>query len=74
MMVLGTIGIILYSTAHLMAAGNLEFNIDFISSYSVQIWAGWVAGNSFFFASKSAAGKSSAKRVFKLLESKNESE
>lgn len=38
---------------------------------TTSMWCGWVAGNSFFFASHAASGKLSAKKVFTFLESKN---
>ncbi len=67
MIVVLFIGVIIFSSAHMMASLGASYDIEVLASYIVQIWAGWVSGNNFYFASKAAVGKRSAKRVFTLL-------
>lgn len=52
-----------------------DANLDqqgFVFGMISSSWCGWLAGNSFFFASHAAAGKKSAQSVFKFLDTINE--
>lgn len=54
-----------------------DSNLDqqgFVFGMISSSWCGWLAGNSFFFASHAGAGKKSAKSVFKFLDTTNEAQ
>lgn len=68
-----SIALMLYPAAHIVKNMDESDQLNAVVSVVVPLWCGWVAGCSFFFVSGSAAGKKSAKRVFDLLQAKNES-
>lgn len=63
-----SMALMLYPSAHIIS--NTIEKEDYLNiniAFGVPLWCGMVAGCNFFFVSGSAAGKLSAKRVFKLL-------
>jgi hypothetical protein len=62
---------LLYSAANVLAHSDNIRPLEFIILTTLPVWSGWIAGNSFFFASHASAGKKSAKNIFAILDMKN---
>jgi hypothetical protein len=73
MVVLFSIGSLMYASANIIAVTSNLNSIDFVILFTVPVWSGWTAGNNFFFASHVSAGKLSAKNIFAILDLKSES-
>lgn len=66
------IGGCLYGGAAIIA-NNLNLDRQQVGvTFAACIWCGWLTGNNFIFIAHSAAGKRSAKEVFKFLDEKTE--
>jgi ATP-binding cassette, subfamily B (MDR/TAP), member 1 len=69
------IGSEMFGYDHIIPKIGGKINVtDLTVVLTTSMWCGWVAGNSFFFASHAASGKLSAKKVFSFLETNNEAE
>lgn len=69
-----TIGITFYSVYRIQDQIQDQNFIDVIIALMVPMWSGVVAGNSFFFIMHATAGKTSAIRIFELLDSNSEAD
>ena len=69
-----SIGVSLLSGAHIIANDQGIDKEGAVVCLVICVWCGWIAGNNFMFIAHSAAGKKSAKAVFKLLDAKTEAE
>jgi hypothetical protein len=62
---------LLYIAANVLAHSDDIRPLEFIILTTIPVWSGWIAGNAFFFASHSSAGKKSAKNIFTILDMKS---
>ncbi len=67
-----SVAIATFSSAHIIANDPQLDQKGFIFGFISSALCGWYAGNSFFFAANTGAGKQSAKSIFKFLDSNDE--
>lgn len=74
MILIVSVGTLVYAGACILAVQSNIESLGFVITFSLPIWCGWLAGNSFFFAANTSAGKKSAENIFRLLDTKGEEE
>ena len=72
MILIVSVGTLIYAGARILAVQSTPDSLAFVVTFTLPIWCGWLAGNSFFFAANASAGKKSAENIFRILDTNGE--